>query len=112
MAHFNKQMRPDPIGHSRKKQMKKPFLAAILLLTSSPALASEAMRTIPEATYTLYRSSATVGGATMRIHVATFDTQDGATYNRDNCEITKDLFQKQSGVTVTYWCERGYYNAK
>jgi hypothetical protein len=92
--------------------MTKPFLAALLLLIGSPALASEAMRTALEATYTLYRSSATVGGAGTRIHVATFDAKDGATYNRDNCEIAKSLFQKQPGVTVTYWCERGYYNAK
>jgi hypothetical protein len=92
--------------------MIKLFLAALLLLTGSPALASEAMRTTPEATYTLYRSSATVGGAGMRVHVATFDTKDGATYNRDNCEIAKNLFQKQPGVTVIYWCERGYFNPK
>ena len=92
--------------------MIKPFLAALLLLTSYPALASQAMRTAPGATYTLYRSSATVSGASMRIHVSTFDTKDGATYNRDNCEIAKSLFQKQPGVTVTYWCERGYYKAK
>lgn len=46
----------------------------------------------------------------MRIHIATFDAIEGATYNRDNCEISKTLFQGQSGVTVTYWCERGYFN--
>jgi len=89
--------------------MTKPFLTVLLLLTGFPSLASEATHIVPETTYTLYRSSATVAGAGMRIHIATFDSKDGANYNRDNCEITKNLFQKQPGVTVTYWCERGYY---
>jgi len=92
--------------------MTKLLLATLLLLTGSPVLASETTRTAPEATYTLYRSSATVGGKDMRIHVATFDTKDGAAYNRDNCDIAKGLFQKQPGITVNYWCERGYYNAR
>lgn len=93
--------------------MTELLLAALLLLAAgSPVLASETMRTAPDATYTLYRSSATVAGAGMRVHVATFDAKSGATYNRDNCEISKNLFQKQPGVTVTYWCERGYYSAK
>lgn len=93
--------------------MNRTAVATILLLVSTLALAAETGRgTTPESTYTLYRSSATTGGANMRIHVATFDATDGATYNRDNCEIAKNLFQGQPGVAVTYWCERGYFSKK
>ena len=56
--------------------------------------------------YTLYRDSVL---APMRLHVATFDANDGEDYNRDNCEIARDLFQSQPGVTVRYWCEKGRY---
>ena len=61
-------------------------------------------------TYTLYRSSA---GAShqLRLHVATFDSTDGAGYNRENCEVARSLFQAQPGVTVRYWCENGRYRA-
>ena len=38
-----------------------------------------------ETIYTLYRSSAV--NDSVRIHVASFDTSDGETYNRDNCEV-------------------------
>jgi hypothetical protein len=61
--------------------------------------------------YTLYRSSAVAGGEKARVHVATFDSDNGAEYNRDNCEIAKSLFHAQAGVTVTYWCERGFFSA-
>jgi hypothetical protein len=63
-----------------------------------------------ETHYRLYRSSAATHG--LVIHVATFDSverKDGAgtaEYNRDNCEIARDLFQSQPGVRVTFWCER------
>lgn len=87
--------------------MNRTFVATILLLVSTSALTDEAVRATPESVYTLYRSSATTGGAKMRIHVATFDATEGPTYNRDNCGIARTLFQGQAGVTVTYWCERG-----
>jgi hypothetical protein len=92
--------------------MNRFAVATTLLFVTTLALAAEAVRATPESTYTLYRSSATTDGANMRIHVATFDAMDGPTYNRDNCEIAKTLFQGQSGVTVTYWCERGYFSKK
>jgi hypothetical protein len=57
--------------------------------------------------YTLYRSSAL--DRNMRIHMATFDAEDGADYNRENCQIAADLFEAQPGVTVAYWCEPGLY---
>jgi len=92
--------------------MHKTLLATLVLLLSAPAFGSETARAAPDSTYTLYRSGATVGGANMRIHVATFDATDGSTYNRDNCEIAKNLFQGQPEVTVTYWCERGHFSKK
>lgn len=47
----------------------------------------------------------------LRIHVATFDSNDGDEYNRENCMTTMDLFQRQPGVKVRYWCEQGRYRA-
>lgn len=59
-------------------------------------------------TYTLYRSSTT---GPMRIHVATFNSNDGVEYNRENCQVAMGLFQRQPGVKVRYWCEKGRYRA-
>lgn len=56
--------------------------------------------------YTLYRSSF-MGDA--RVHVATFDANDGRDYNQANCEIARELFQAQPGVSVRYWCELGRF---
>lgn len=61
-----------------------------------------------ESPYTLYRGSVT---GPMRIHVATFDSADGEEYNRENCQIAVDLFQRQPGVKVRYWCEKGRFRA-
>ena len=57
--------------------------------------------------YTLYRNS--VSDETMRLHVATFDAKDGEKYNQGNCDIAKDLFQKQDGVKTKFWCEKGLF---
>jgi hypothetical protein len=59
--------------------------------------------------YTLYRSSPL--DATMRIHMATFDAADGDNYNAENCRISSELFAKQPGVTVRYWCEKGRFQS-
>lgn len=56
--------------------------------------------------YTLYRNSP-VGE--MRIHMATFDAEEGEAYNQENCQIAADLFRSQPGVSVRYWCEKGAY---
>jgi hypothetical protein len=50
----------------------------------------------------LYRGS--VVDPDLRIHVASFDVPGAPNYNRDNCEIARELFQSQPGVRVTYWC--------
>jgi hypothetical protein len=57
--------------------------------------------------YTLYRNS--VSDETMRLHVATFDAKDGEKYNQENCEIARELFQKQDGVITKFWCEKGKF---
>lgn len=60
-----------------------------------------------DTTYTLYRNS--VVDPAMRIHVATFDAAEKEAYNIDNCDTAKGLFQRQSGVSVRFWCEKGRY---
>ena len=63
-------------------------------------------------TYTLYRDSPlgnSFDGKVDRIHIATFDTSDGEEYNKENCEIARDLFQSQQGVVSKFWCEKGNY---
>jgi hypothetical protein len=45
----------------------------------------------------------------MRLHVATFDAKDGEKYNQENCEIARELFQKQDGVITKFWCEKGVF---
>ncbi|CAN1520802.1 hypothetical protein MCEKH45_01098 [Methylophilaceae bacterium] len=60
-----------------------------------------------DATYTLYRNSVT--DPLMRLHVATFDANDGAGYNQGNCQIAQELFQNQEGVTTKFWCEKGRF---
>lgn len=57
--------------------------------------------------YTLYRSSPI--DPNMRIHVTSFDSVDGEKYYNENCQVGRDLFQQQPGVTVRYWCEKGRY---
>jgi len=68
--------------------------------------------------FTLYRNSPILPGlppeaatevANSRIHVPSFDTADGENYNQENCRIASELFAKQPGVTVRYWCEKGRY---
>ena len=57
--------------------------------------------------FTLYRNSAV--DEKMRIHVASFDSLDGAAYNSENCKVAEELFKNQPNVTVRYWCEKGSY---
>jgi len=57
--------------------------------------------------YTLYRNSP--DSADARIHVASFDAAEDKDYNRVNCQMARDLFARQPGVTIRYWCERGRF---
>lgn len=79
------------------------LLAAILVLSSLPAFAQS-----DDEVYTLYRNS--VLDASMRLHVATFDSADGKDYNAENCNVAADLFQRQDGVQTRFWCEPGRYH--
>lgn len=88
------------------------ILLVVTLQACSISVVAQPSRVDSKDVYTLYRSSAVVGGKTWRLHVATMDAADGAEYNRGNCEVAKKLFQSQPGVTVEYWCERGYFSLK
>lgn len=60
--------------------------------------------------YTLYRNGVSIAPndlSRLRLHIASFDADDGADYNWENCETARQLFQTQPGVTVRYWCENG-----
>jgi hypothetical protein len=94
-----------------ERQLGRILLVVTLQFCSISVLAQPS-RVDSKDVYTLYRSSAVVGGKTWRLHVATMDAADGAEYNRGNCEVAKKLFQSQPGVTVEYWCERGYFSPK
>jgi len=93
--------------------MKNSIIFAIAFLCaffcSNTVQADIGMRTNAVDVFTLYRSSAIRNGETWRLHVATFDAKDGKEYNNENCEIARELFQKQPDVTVHYWCEKGYF---
>jgi hypothetical protein len=82
---------------------KRLIPLAVLLLAGCGA----SLDTSDGQVFTLYRDSAI--DASMRIHVATFDAENGEPYNRENCDIAKNLFLAQSGVQVKYWCEKGRY---
>lgn len=64
-----------------------------------------------DSTYTLYRTSPVPidNPSLQRIHVATFDSYNDESYNRENCQVAAKLFQSQQGVTVKYWCEKGSF---
>lgn len=84
--------------------MSKLHLKSAFLIFLSGSITSCG---ISEATYTLYRDSPS--DSNMRIHVATFDADQSDSYNRENCEAARMLFQNQTGVTAKYWCEKGKY---
>lgn len=75
-------------------------LIIVLCLAADCASAASEARV-----FTLYRSS--VVDPLMKIHVATFDADEAAEYNHENCWLAADLFAKQPGVSVRYWCEPG-----
>lgn len=78
----------------------RSLVAALLLFVQATGWAQGG-------TFTLYRSSALDQLA--RVHVGTFDAADGTDYNRENCELARQLFQSQPGARVRFWCEKGTY---
>jgi hypothetical protein len=77
-----------------------PIITRVLVVT--PAMAAS-----DGETYTLYRNSVT--DPAMRVHIATFDTNEGKDYNAENCAVAADLFQRQDGVQTRFWCEPSLY---
>lgn len=55
------------------------------------------------ATYSLYRTS--LGGTA--VYIAAFDADESGNFNQVNCEIARELFAGQQGVTARFWCEAG-----
>lgn len=86
----------------------KAALTAGLVLALAAAAGCHGSR---PPTYTLYRSEAV--GDTARIHVATFDVEEGdASYNHDGCERARELYQIQPTNRAQFWCEAGTYHRK
>ncbi len=85
----------------------KFIIAAFFLIYSAQAIAEVDSRVSEERVYTLYRSNPYL--ETMRVHVATFDADEKESYNQENCETARALFQARPGVSVRYWCEKGYF---
>ena len=87
--------------------MRRLSLSILLAVYASSAFPAFGFKVSEDRVYALYRSS--VLGEDQRYHVGTFDADEKEDYNRENCEIAKGLFQKQPGVKVRYWCEKGYF---
>lgn len=90
--------------------MRTPAYTTLILAALTFAGCSEKpLNSSEHPTYKLYRSS--LVGSEMRIHIATFDADEGKAigtnkpYNLENCEVARDLFQAQPGVKVKFWCE-------
>ena len=77
-------------------RMRSHLLVACLLLSGCEG--SDAM-------FTLYRNSP--ADDAMRIHVASFDADESASYNDENCRLAAEHFRKQAKLNVRYWCEKG-----
>jgi hypothetical protein len=81
--------------------------AAVALIGALVQLSACASVTEESPQYTLYRNSVT--DTLARNHIASFDASDGDRYNQENCEVARQLFQAQPGVTTRFWCEKGRY---
>jgi hypothetical protein len=79
--------------------MKKLVITCLLFLSACSQSDTK--------TYTLYRNS--IANEFERIHVATFNAKEDEKYNQENCEIAKNLFQKQKGILTKFWCEKGEF---
>ena len=73
----------------------------ILLLILGTKVSANDMAT------TLYRTSLIIENA--RMHLATFNADQGEEYNWGNCLIAAKLFQSQPDVKTYFWCEKGEY---
>jgi hypothetical protein len=80
---------------------------AVALIGALLQLSACANDTEERPRYTLYRNSVT--DTLARYHVASFDASDGDRYNQENCEVARQLFQAQPGVSTRFWCEKGRF---
>ena len=71
------------------------------------ALAATACSQSDDGIFTLYRDSVT--DDQMRVHVAAFDSLDGAQYNHDNCYRGIEGFRSQITMGHRFWCEKGRF---
>ncbi len=78
-----------------------PFLSAISVAILVGCSVSDST------SFTLYRNS--ILDENMRIHVASFDANDGDRYNKENCNQAQELFQAQPAVKTKFWCEKGKF---
>jgi hypothetical protein len=102
MAYKGEQRRPCSRQRLSEGQMQT-FFPVLIILLAGPASAQSHSEV-----HTLYRNSAL--DASMRVHVATFDSIDGSLYNAENCNLAADLFQRQEGVKTRFWCEKGRFH--
>lgn len=86
-----------------------PRALALLLITYATTMVAQPDN---EDIYTLYRNSAV--DEAVRIHVATFDVDDGPKThlrNMTNCMVVQKLFQDQPHETNKFWCEKGPFRS-
>ncbi len=84
--------------------MVKLLCVSMLVAAAAEAIAEENRF---DNIYTLYRSS--VLDPTLRIHIATFDAEEGAEYNAENCQLAARLLLSQEGAKTLSWCEAGSF---
>ena len=48
-------------------------------------------------------------GQQKRLHVFTFDASGGREYNKNNCQLALERFEKEQGGKFKFWCELGGY---
>lgn len=82
----------------------KNLLLIVIIIISLCAVVIYFFSIRKQNTYVLYRNSSAFGD--MQIHIASFNAKEPGEYNRENCEIARDLFQSQPGVKAKYWCDK------
>jgi len=63
--------------------------------------------TTSEEPYSLYKTP--LMGQQTRLHVFTFDASGGREYNKNNCQLALERFEKEQGGKFKFWCELGGY---
>jgi len=95
-------------------------LAATVLASAGTQASGFEVETSTE--YTLYRTGidliSNAHDETLRIHVATFDANQGSKYNHANCDFAQEYFNANqphylgsiySTIKIKYWCEKGRF---